>query len=457
MPRVVRETLLSMRELAATVGPFVLIAIALLVGTYILLDPTPPKHVVLATGPAGSAYEAFGKRYAAELKRYGINVTLQPSIGSRENLRLLHDVKTRVDLAFVQGGSSEAAQKLDEKDGEVELVSLGSLFYEPVWLFYRTEKAKSLNREATLKQLAQLRGWRVNVGARGSGAPGLAAKLLAANFIDREEIQRGSLEETPAVQALLAGEIDAMLMVSAPESPMVQMLLQTPGVKLFEFTQAEAYARRYPFISPVLLPRGVADLARDVPPRDESLIATTTSLVAREGTHPALIQLFVQAAARIHGNAGWIARAGQFPTPDRTEFALAPEAERFYKTGAPVLQRYLPFSLANLIDRMWVALFSIVVVLLPLSRLVPPLYQFRVRSRIFRWYRHLRRIEDRSEQDKVPAKELLAELDNLDARASRITVPLAYTDELYALRQHIDLVRERLRNGGSAKPAGRES
>src|SRR6266446_6580415 len=275
MPRVVRETLLSMRELAVTFGPFILIAIALLVGAYLLLDPTPPKHVVLATGPAGSAYEAFGKRYAAELKRYGISVALQPSSGSRDNLKLLHDVKTQVDLAFVQGGSSEAAQKLDEKDGEVELVSLGSLFYEPVWLFYRAEKAKSLNREATLQQLAQLRGWRVNVGARGSGSPGLAAKLLAANFVEREEIQRSNLEETPAVQALLAGELDAMLLVSAPESQMVQMLLQTPGTKLFEFAQAEAYARRYPFISPVLLPRGVADLARDVPARDEPLIAAT--------------------------------------------------------------------------------------------------------------------------------------------------------------------------------------
>src|SRR5712671_3685395 len=423
MPRVVRETLLSMRELAATVGPFVLIAVALLVGTYILLDPTPPNHVVLATGPAGSAYEAFGKRYAAELARYGIRVTLQPSSGSRENLKLLHDVKSRVDLGFVQGGSSEAAQKLDEKDGEVELVSLGSLFYEPVWLFYRTEKAKSLNREAALKQLSQLRGWRVNVGARGSGSPGLAGRLLAANFIEREEIQRSTLEETPAVQALLGGELDALLLVSAPESQIVQMLLQTPGVKLFEFTQAEAYARRYPFISPVVLPRGVVDLARDVPPRDEPLIATTTSLVAREGTHPALVQLFVQAAARIHGNAGWIARASQFPTPERTEFPLAGEAERFYKTGPPFLQRYLPFPLANLIDCMWVALFSIVVVLVPLSRILPPLYQFRVRSRIFRWYRYLRRIEDRHEEDKVPAEELLAELDKLDTRALRITVP----------------------------------
>ena len=448
MPRVVRETLLSIRELAATLGPFILIAAALLAGTYLLLDPTPPKHVVLATGPEGSAYEAFGKRYAAELKRYGISVALQPSSGSRENLRLLHDVKKSVDLAFVQGGSSDAARALDEKEGEVELSSLGSLFYEPVWLFYRSEKAKSLNREATLGRLAQMRGWRVNVGARGSGAPGLTTKLLAANLLDRDDIRRSNLEETPAVQALLGGEIDALVLVSAPESPMVQMLLQTPGVKLFEFTQAEAYARRYPFISPVLLPRGVADLARDVPPRDEPLIASTTSLVAREGTHPALVQLFVQAAARIHNNAGWIARAGQFPSAAGTEFPLASEAERFYKSGPPFLQRYLPFSLANLIDRMWVALFSIMVVLIPLSRVVPPLYVFRVRSRIFRWYRKLRQIEDASAKKTTPSMELLAELDKVDAKASRIVVPLAYTDELYSLRQHIDLVRERLKSAG---------
>jgi TRAP transporter TAXI family solute receptor len=435
MPRVVRETLLSMRDLMATMGPFILIAIAALVGAYLWLDPTPPRHVVLATGPEGSAYDAFGKRYVAELKRYGIEVHLQPSNGSRENLRLLHDAKKSVDLAFVQGGSSEAAAKLDEKEGEMGLVSLGSLFYEPVWIFYKGKN---------LKQFAQIKGWRVNVGARGSGTPGLTTRLLAANLMERDEIVRSNLEDTPAVQALFGGEIDAMMLVSAPESQIVQMLLQTPGVKLFEFMQAEAYARRYPFISPVLLPRGVVDLGRDVPPRDEPLIATTTSLVAREGTHPALVQLFVQAASRVHSDAGWVARAGQFPSAERTEFPLAGEAARYYRNGAPLLQRYLPFWLANVIDRMWVALFSIVAVLIPLSRILPPLYRLRVRSKIFRWYRHLRRIEDLSGEDGAAAKDLLADLDKLEARASRIAVPLAYADELYALRQHIDLVRARL-------------
>ncbi|HVC10598.1 MAG TPA: TAXI family TRAP transporter solute-binding subunit, partial [Burkholderiales bacterium] len=265
--------------------------------------------------------------------------------------------------------------------------------------------------------------------------------------MDRDSLHYSNLELTPAVVALLDGKLDAIAFVTAPETPMVQMLLQTPGVKLLEFPQGEAYARRYPFLSPVVLPRGVVDIARDVPAHDVPLIAPTTSLLARADTHPALLQLFVQAASRIHSGPGWIARAGQFPTARNSEFPLAPEAERFYRSGPPLLQRYLPFWLANLIDRMWVALFSIVAVLIPLSRLVPPLYEFRIRSRVFRWYRQLRHIEERIGRGATTAPaELLAELERLDAKAEHVAVPLSYMDELYNLRSHIALVRERLRN-----------
>ena len=445
MPRIIRYTLVSLRDLAVSTGPFVLITLGLLALAYFLLDPAPPKRVVLATGPERSAYEEFGKRYAAELKRSGIEVVLKPTPGSRDNLRLLRDAKLKIDLAFVQGGASETQRTPQEESDQTPLLSLGSLFYEPVWLFYRVAPARKLTREALLTQIPQLRGWRVNVGVRGSGTPGLTSRLLAANFVERDELKRSFLEDTPAVVAFLGGELDAVVLVSAPESPFVQMLLQTPDVRLFEFANAEAYARRYAYISPVTLPRGVADLARDVPSRDLSLIAATTSLVAREGTHPALMQLFVQAATRIHGGAGWIARAGEFPTPQRSEFPLAKEAERFYRSGPPLLQRYLPFWLANLIDRMWVALISIIALVIPVARLVPPLYQFRVRSRIFRWYRQLRDIEERHEEREAPPAELLAELDRLEVKAARVTVPLSYTDELYALRQNIELVRARLR------------
>ena len=194
----------------------------------------------------------------------------------------------------------------------------------------------------------------------------------------------------------------------------------------------------------MVLPRGVVDLARDLPAHDVPLIATTTTLVARAGTHPALLQLFVQAAHDIHGGTGWLAHAGQFPSPQNTELPLAKEAERYYRNGPPLLQRYLPFWLANLIDRMWVALVSIIAVLIPLGRVVPPLYQFRIRSRVFRWYRQLRDIEDALRTKSVPRAELLDELNRLDAKAQRVTVPLSYADQLYALRSYIHLVREQL-------------
>jgi len=452
MPRLIRNTLVSVRDLIAASGPLVLLALLLLAGSYLMLDPAPPKRVVLATGPEQSDYAEFGKRYAAELKRYGIEVVQKPTQGSSENRRLLRDAAQAVDLGFVRGGSSDAARAADEEKSGVPLASLGSLYLEPVWLFYRGEAAKRLNREATLTQLAELRGWRVNVGARGSGVTGLVSKLLHANGIERDSLKESRLELTPAVVALLAGEIDALVMTAAPESLMVQMLLQTPGVKLFEFAQADAYARRLPFLGAVVLPRGVVDLARDLPAHDLPLIATTTTLVAREGTHPALLQLFVQAAHKIHGGTGWLARAGQFPSPQNTELPLAKEAERYYRNGPPLLQRYLPFWLANLIDRMWVVLVSIIAVLIPLARVVPPLYEFRIRSRVFRWYRQLRNIEDALRSKSASTAELLDEVNKLDAKAQHITVPLSYADQLYGLRSHIQLVRERLSSAKEAPP-----
>lgn len=448
----IRNTLLSVRDLIAAAGPFLLLALLLLAGAYVVLEPTPPKRVVLATGPEQSDYAEFGKRYAAELRRYGIEVVQKPTQGSSENRRLLHDQAQDVDLAFVRGGSSEAARAADEVKTGVPLVSLGSLYLEPVWLFYRSEAARRLNREATLTQLAELRGWHVNVGARGSGVSGLMGKLLHANGIERESLKESRLAQTPAVVALLAGELDAVALAAAPESLMVQMLARTPGLKLFEFEQAEAYARRLPFLSAAVLPRGVLDLAANLPARDLPVIATTTNLVAREDTHPALLQLFVQAAHKIHGGSGLLARAGQFPAPQNTELPLAREAERYYRNGPPLLQRYLPFWLANLIDRMWVALLSIVAVLIPLARIVPPLYQFRVRSRVFRWYRRLREIEDSHRTNKVPPADLLEEVNKLDAKAQHVTVPLSYADELYSLRSHIQLVRERLAAAAAPGP-----
>ena len=437
MPRIVRETLISVRDLVIAWGPFFVIGLALLILAYFWLDPEPPHHVVLGTGPENSAYDEFGKRYAAELKRYGITVELRHTAGSRENLVLLRDGKQKVDVAFVQGGASETIRTKEEEEME-PIESLGSLFFEPVWVFYRADSFKDL------KMLTQLRGKRVNIGARGSGTPGIFMRLMAANQMEREDITRSALTDQEAVIALLEGKLDAVVLIAAPEAPFVQMLLDTPGIKLFETVHAEAYARRYRYIRPVILPRGVAHLSRDIPSRDVQLIATTTSLVARQDIHPALIQLLVQAAARIHSGPGWISRAGEFPSAAANEFQLAKDAERYYRNGPPLLQRYLPFWFANLIDRMWVALFSIIVVLLPISRMIPPLYRFRVRYKIFRWYRNLRAIEAELDANQRSRDELMGSLDKLEARVAAVRVPLAYNNELYSLRSHIDMLRTRL-------------
>jgi TRAP-type uncharacterized transport system substrate-binding protein len=452
MPRVIRNTLLSVRDLAVTVGPFLLITLLLLGAAYWVLDPTPPRRVVLATGAEQGAYAEFGKRYAEFLRQHGITVELRTTQGAAENLSLLRDPNSNVDIAFVQGGAGE--QSDGDTDPDAGLVSLGSLFFEPVWLFYREDSAQRLLKRPDLTALSQLAGWQVNIGEPGSGVPNLMNRLLDANHIDRKTLALLQQPVTPAVVSFLGGQTDAIVFASAPESLMVQMLLQTPGVRLFDFAQAEAYSRRFAFMSPVTLPRGVVDLAADQPPADVHLVAPTATLVAKAGTHPALIQLFVQAAHGIHGEAGWFQHKGEFPKSANTERPLAKEAERYYRNGPPLLQSYLPFWLANLFDRMWPVLVTIVAILLPLSRTLPPLYAFRIRSRIFRWYAQLRGVEDA--MGSRPADELVRELDAIEAHVERVTVPLSYTDELYSLRSHINMVRRRLQQApvaGSANPA----
>jgi TRAP-type uncharacterized transport system substrate-binding protein len=446
-----RVTLLSFRDLFATAVPFVVLAAALLGLAYWLLDPAPPRHVVLATGQDQGAYAEFGKRYVQILRENGITVRLRTTAGAAENIALLRQPGGDVDIALVQGGADDqAATPRDESDLAGDgLVSLGSMFYEPVWLFYRDESATRLLKAPELNRLTQLAGWRVNIGAPGSGVPNLMARLLDANGIDAATIALVREPQTPAVVGLLEGRVDAIVFASAPEALLVQMLLQTPGIRLFDFAQAEAYGRRFSWLSPVTLPRGVVDLARDIPPADVRLVAPTATLVARPGTHPALIQLFVQAAQQVHGGAGWFQKKGDFPNVRNIERPLAKEAQRFYSSGPPVLQRYLPFWLANLIDRMWPVLVTIVAALIPLSRMLPPLYTFRVRSRIFRWYRLLRDVEGAI--GSRPPDELLRELDAIERRVAGINVPLSFADELYSLRTHIQMVAARLADPAKAR------
>ena len=414
MPKAIRYTLVSIRDILISVGPFAIVAVALLVLAYLWLDPTPPKRVTLATGPAQSAYDEFGKRYKKALAANGIEVVLLPSQGSSDNLRLLREGKA--DLGFVQGGSNERATT--EESG---LESLGSLFVRTrVAVLSRglgaqgdshctlsaagpPQGAKPLGaaprllpqRGGQISALTQLQGLRLNIGTAGSGVPRLMEKLFEANNIDikRDHAVRAG---TDTGHRGLPGRRDRCHRVRI-------------GARIADGADAAADAGReadglraerglLPALS-VSHAGGAAARrggpgARHARRSDLRLVATTTALLTREQTHPALLQLFAQAARELHSPAGWFNRTGSFPTTEHSEYPVSPEAERAIKGGQPFLQRYLPFWLANLVERMWLALGIIIAILLPLSRIVPPLYEFRIRSRVFRWYGQLRAIEN---------------------------------------------------------------
>jgi TRAP transporter TAXI family solute receptor len=443
-------SLVSLRDLLVAAMPTILLVAAACVVAYIVVDPAPPRSVTLATGQENSAYEEFGRKYASVLARDGIKVGLQRSLGSEDNLQRL--ISGRADIAFVQSGSADEARA-----GRGTLVSLGSLFTEPVWLFLKEDGKGGKGRKQPIHNLTQLKGLRINLGPEGTGVPRLFRQVLAVNGVEPDQLHISSLENTPATVELLAGRVDGIVFSSAPEAPLIQMLLQTPGVKLFDFRQAEAYTRRLPFLTHVVLPRGIVDLGRDIPSQDFHLIAPTATLVAREDLHPALVDLFVKAATEIHGNAGWFQQQGQFPSPRYTEIPVSREAAKYYRDGPPFMQRYMSFWLANLFDRLWVVVVALAALVIPLSKIVPPLYVWRIRSRVYRWYGQLRAVEQALErelemsvtpeqQDQVRT-DLLRRLDDIEARVNHISIPLAYADALYGLRSHINFVRQRVRAG----------
>jgi len=435
----------SLRDLLVAAGPTIVLVLAACIVAYWLVDPAPPREVRLATGQENSAYESFGKQYAQELKKDDIRVTLLPTLGSQDNLERLRS--GQAEIAFVQSGSTS-----EEQASQLGLVSLGSLFTEPVWLFLR-DKVKT-------NSLTGLRGLRINLGPEGTGVPNLFRQILSVNGVEPQELKISTLENTPATVELLAGRIDGLVFSSAPEAPLIQMLLQTPGIRLFNFTQAEAYTRRLPFLTHVTLPRGIVDLGRDIPNQDYHLIAPTATLVAREDLHPALIDLFVKAAGEIHGGAGWFQQQGQFPSPKFTEIPVADEAAKYYRDGPPLLQRYMRFWLANLFERLWVVVVALAALVIPLSKIVPPLYVWRVRSRVYRWYGELRAVEQawegvQEDQREIVRTDLLKRLDQIEEQVNHISIPLAYADGLYGLRGHINIVRQRLQaaqHGGDALP-----
>ncbi len=429
-------TLFSFRDILIAFGPMALMIILVCGIAYKWVDPAPPDVIDFSAGQENSDYAGFAKRYAEELAKNKITLRLQNSEGSQENLQKISDPDSEIEIGFVQSGSTDEAEA--ESKG---LVSLGSLFYEPIWIFYRGNKE--------LTSISQLKGKTINVGTDGMGVSRLFKQILSVNGMQESDVTLQKMANTPASIALLADKIDVLVMSSASDSPLLQTLLRTPGIKLFDFVQAEAYSRRFPFLSHVILPRGIVDFGKDIPSRDYHLISPTATLVAHESLHPALIGQLLLAAQKIHGGAGWFRKQGEFPSDRYTEIPVAAQAEKFYKNGPPFFQRYLSFWLANFLERMWVVILALGALFLPLSKIIPPLYVWRIRSRVYRWYGQLRLVEQAiddvtEDQRQTVGEQQLKRLDEIEDTVNRISIPLSYAEELYGLRSHINFVRKRV-------------
>ncbi|MBA3904296.1 MAG: C4-dicarboxylate ABC transporter substrate-binding protein [Rhodocyclaceae bacterium] len=419
---------ISLHDLLATAGPVVLLVIAGFWIAYQFVEPAPPRRVVISTGSPGGAYHAFAERYRGILARNDIRLEIRPSSGSIENLQRLKSDDSGVDIAFVQAGIAQEGE-------DSELVSLGNLYYEPVWVFYRDGQ--------TLDRLSQLKGKRVAVGGEGSGTQLLALQLLIASGFETDEPGFVTLGGDAAESALEKGEVDAVFFIAAPEATTIQRLLRIPGVKLMNFAQADAYTKRLPFLSVVKLPEGGIDLVRNIPPHDTLLVAPTAHLVARYDLHPALASLLAQVLLEVHGKPGLFSRAGEFPTFRDNDFPHSDVAQRNFKSGPPFLQRYLPFWVAVFVDRLVVMLIPLFALLIPASKIVPALYAWRIRSRIYHGYGELKYLENdiRQHFDADKIGEYMEKLDRIEEKANVRPIPLSFTSELYALREHINLVR----------------
>ena len=426
-----RLTDLHFREWLLIGAPAVAIAIAGIWFAARFLQPAPPERVVMATGVAGGGYAEFGDLYRKGLARHGVEVVLRPTEGSVDNYTLLNSPDSGVDFALVQSGVGKA----EEAPG---IVSLGSVAYEPLWIFCRGKER--------LDRVAQLRGRRIAIGLPGSGTRVLAREVLETNNLTEEGVAGVHVTGVDGAEALLGGAVDCLFIIAAPQAGIVRAIMYADGVSLLDIDRAEAYVRRLPYLSKVLLPRGVFDLERDIPPRDVTLLAPTADILAKEDLHPAIQMVLLQTATGIHGGPGMFQAQGQFPQARENGFPISPGARRYYQSGTPFLQRYLPFWLANLLDRLIVMAVPVIAILFPLSRIVPPLYKWRVRSRIYRWYGELMFIENETRHSMTAGekRDFGKRLDAIEDVVNEQHPPLAYADQLYALRLHIDFVRAKL-------------
>lgn len=430
LPRITR---ISWRDLAATLAPVTLASIIAIAVAFHYVQPAPPSTIIISSGPDGSVFRSVAEKYRAILARNGIRLEILPSDGSLDNLRRLTDANVPVDVGFVQGGVATGSDISN-------VVSLGSLFYEPLVIVYRNKRP--------IQRLSDLRGKRIAIGPEGSGTRFLALALLKANEIQPDGPTRLlDLAGEPAIEALLKHQIDAaFLMGDSAALATIRKVVHTKGVRLFGFPQADAYVRRFRYLTKLEFPPGSFDLGSNLPPKPLVMLAPNVELVARADLHPALSDLLIEAAQQVHGRATLLQSAGEFPAPLEHEYPISDAAVRYYKSGKSFAYRHMPFWLASLTDRILVMLVPIIIVLIPGLRLIPTLYGWRIRARIYRRYGELMALERAALAPLSPEERaaLLARLNDIEKSAITGKTPGSFAEEIYLLRQHIKFVRKRL-------------
>ena len=401
-----------------------------------MLQASIPRRIVIATGVADGLYHAYAQRYREILARDGITLEERMTAGSAENARLIADPQSGVDVAFMQGGVIHAP-------GNVAM--LASLYYEPLWIFYRDA--------AALDQLNELRGKRIAVGSDGQGVRAFVGPLLVANGVTEANSTLVGLGNHDALRALQAGQVDAVAFVGGAHSSAVGDALRDPSLKLMDFRRADAYVRRFPHVSHLVLPAGTFDLGADIPPNDVNLIATEAMLVARDDLSTALVHLLVDAAHEIHSPQGYFEKPREFPNTEPVDIPVSADADRHQRFGPSFIHRTLPFFFATFVERLVILLVPLLVLIVPLVNLLPQLLRWRARSRIYRWYGELALLERdlASRTGSLPIETWLDKLDRIEAGAARIKTPASYAAEAYTLREHIALVRRNV----LARAAGR--
>lgn len=410
-----------------------LIVFVICVAVFTFFNSAAPTTITIASGPPGSIFERHAKKYQEILAREGVRVRILPTGGSIDNLHKLAEPKGEADVGFVQGGF---APDLDTS----HLMSLGSISYQPLLVFYRGEP------RALISDFA---GDTLNIGPPGSGTHSLALTILEENGIKPGGTTTLIAEESKQpVRDLLENRIDALFVMGDTASlELMRTLVQTPGINIFNFTQADGYTRRIKYLNKLVLPEGSLDLGKNIPVNDLYLLAPTVELVARENLHPALSDVLLEAAREVHGTAGLFRKKGEFPAALSQEFRISPDATRYYASGKSFLYRNFPFWVASLINRLLAVLVPIALLLIPGLRVAPMVYRWRIQSRIYPWYKALLELERDAFDTPVDAakrEKLLQQLDHIENKVNHIKIPASFGDLFYGLRGHIGFVRSRL-------------